>query len=121
MSLLNYFRKKAPEKHGILLPKVDGEQLASEVVACMNARVLEERGCQKLSESWAEVEPKPRKVTQYALNTTRDSDDKYAALHRLAAAVKHFSGLCGHAVLARVNSKTEFSDAKSGKSHYNCT
>ena len=45
-----YFRKKATEKHGIILPKVDGEELASEVVACVNARVLE-RGRQNLSES----------------------------------------------------------------------
>ena len=49
-----YFRKKATEKHGIILPKVDGEELASEVVACVNARVLE-RGRQNLSRSWAEV------------------------------------------------------------------
>ena len=47
---------------------------------------------------FAEVEPKPRKTTQHIYKKTRDSDDKYAALHRLAAAVKHFSGICGHAV-----------------------
>ena len=92
MSLLNYFRKKTPEEQGVFLPKAANRELPSEVLASANAQV---------GESASEIEPRRKraKVTQHSYSDeTRASIGKYASLRGPAATVRHFSGICGHAV-----------------------
>ena len=66
------------------------QRLSSEVVASATARV---------GEIASEPKPKRRKTTQHTYSAERRaSTGKYASLHGPAAAVKHFMGMCGHAV-----------------------
>ena len=86
------FRKRTPEEQDMFLPKVDNAKLPGEVMASTNTQV---------GESTSEIEPgrKPAKVTHHSYSDeTRASIGKYPSLHGPAAAVRHFSGISGHAV-----------------------